>query len=110
LAYFLGNARRQYAQEAHRIGIEEMSRVVGETWKSLSAAEKQPYEQVAQQEMGTFLQSKRVFEGLHRQYSQLHYAAQEAGARACPLTVRCVSSSGILSHGNSSPGCLNIAR
>jgi hypothetical protein len=65
------------------ISVEEMARVVGETWKSLSPAEKQPYETVAQAEMAAFLQNKRAFEVLHRQYSALHYAAQEAGAHPC---------------------------
>ena len=55
--------------------------MVGETWKALSAAEKEPYERVAGGEMARFLQDKRTFEGLHRQYSALHYAAQQAGAR-----------------------------
>lgn len=72
-------ACRQYQNDVHRIGLEEMAKVVGETWKSLSVAEKQPYEEVAKSDMATFLQNKRIFEGLHRQYSQLHYAAQEAG-------------------------------
>ena len=36
--------RRQYSMDAHRIGQEEMARVVGETWKALSPAEKEPYE------------------------------------------------------------------
>jgi hypothetical protein len=38
--------------------------------------------QVAAAEMARFLADKRTFEALHRQYSALHYAAQQAGARA----------------------------
>ncbi len=53
------------------ISVEEMARVVGETWKSLSPAEKQPYEAVAQAEMAAFLQNKRAFEVLHRQLKQV---------------------------------------
>lgn len=72
------------------ISVEEMARVVGETWKSLSPAEKQPYEAVAQAEMAAFLQNKRAFEVLHRQYSALHYAAQEAGVCLSLLLYLCM--------------------
>ena len=40
--------------------------------------------QVAAAEMARFLADKRTFEALHRQYSQLHYAAQQAGAPPSP--------------------------
>ena len=40
------------------------------------------FAQVAAAEMARFLADKRTFEALHRQYSALHYAAQQAGARA----------------------------
>ena len=35
--------------------------------------------------MARFLADKRTFEALHRQYSQLHYAAQQAGAPTLSL-------------------------
>ena len=70
---------RSYRLEAGSIGPEEMGRVVGTTWKSMSPQEKAPYERVATDELERYMDAKRTFEALHRHYSTLHYGAQEAG-------------------------------
>ena len=70
---------RSYRLEAHSIGLDEMGRVVGTTWKSMSPQEKAPYERVATEELERYMDAKRTFEALHRHYSTLHYGAQEAG-------------------------------
>lgn len=54
--------------------------MVGTTWKSMGPQDKAPYERVASEELGRYMDAKRTFEALHRHYSTLHYGAQEAGA------------------------------
>ena len=61
-----------------------MGRVVGTTWKSMGPQDKAPYERVASEELGRYMDAKRTFEALHRHYSTLHYGAQEAGACMLP--------------------------
>ena len=70
---------RSYRLEASSIGPEEMGRVVGTTWKTMSPGDKAPYERVATEELERYMDAKRTFEALHRHYSTLHYGAQEAG-------------------------------
>ena len=58
--------------------------MVGTTWKSMGPQDKAPYERVASEELGRYMDAKRTFEALHRHYSTLHYGAQEAGACMLP--------------------------
>ena len=59
--------------------------MVGTTWKSMGPQDKAPYERVASEELGRYMDAKRTFEALHRHYSTLHYGAQEAGACMLPI-------------------------
>ena len=61
--------------------IQDMTRVVGDTWRSLTMLEREPYEMVAQQEVHRHLRDKRIYEDLQRRYAELRFAAEQDGAQ-----------------------------
>ena len=101
--------RRSYRQAANSIGAEEMGRVVGTTWKSMGPQDKAPYERVASEELGRYMDAKRTFEALHRHYSTLHYGAQEAGWKPEPH-ITLLPSLVMLEQGQGDVHCWKLVR
>lgn len=60
--------------------VQDVQRVVTDTWRSLTPHERQPYEMVAQQDLARFAREKRQFEELQRRYTELRFAAEQDGA------------------------------
>ena len=61
------------------MGFHDMARVVGDTWRTLTLEEREPYEMVAAQEMQRYAREKRAYEDLQRKYAELRYAAEQDG-------------------------------
>ncbi|KAK9830484.1 hypothetical protein WJX72_011976 [[Myrmecia] bisecta] len=76
---FAAEIHKQYSAEEERIEFKDMARVIGETWRTLTPEDRGPYEVIAQQEVARYVREKRVYDELQRRYSELHYAAQQAG-------------------------------
>eukprot|EP00891_Asterochloris_glomerata_P002152 jgi/Astpho2/2152/fgenesh1_pg.00040_%23_10_t len=71
---------RQYEQdETLNIDSTDMPRVVGETWRALTLAERGPYEEVALQDSHRYQTEKTMFEELQRRYAELQQQARQAG-------------------------------
>ena len=60
--------------------IQDITRVVGDTWRTLTMVEREPYEMVAQQEVHRYSRDKRIHEDLQRRYAELRFAAEQDGA------------------------------
>ena len=73
---------RSYRLEATSIGAEEMGRVVGTTWKSMGPQDKAPYERVASEELGRYMDAKRTFEAAAPPLQ--HSALRRPGSRCIP--------------------------
>ena len=96
-------ACRQYLQDRTlKIDFNDLSRVVGETWRSLTYDEKGPYEAASQQEAQLYAQEKQLYDELRRRYAELHAAATASGSLC--LYIQCVLS-GEVQTGNMARTC-----
>ncbi|DBA76675.1 TPA: hypothetical protein ACH3X2_008711 [Trebouxia sp. C0005] len=62
-----------------RIDFKDMARVVGETWRTLTAREKAPYEADARKESAQYEQERRKYEEKHKVWADLHHKAKASG-------------------------------
>lgn len=62
-----------------RIDFKDMARVVGETWRTLTAREKAPYEADARKESAQYEQDRRKYEEKHKVWADLHHKAKASG-------------------------------
>ncbi|DBA81836.1 TPA: hypothetical protein ACH3X1_007555 [Trebouxia sp. C0004] len=62
-----------------RIDFKDMARVVGETWRTLTAREKAPYEADARKESAQYEQERKKYEEKHKVWADLHHKAKASG-------------------------------
>ena len=62
-----------------RIDFKDMARVVGETWRTLTAREKAPYEADARKESAQYEQDRRKYEEKHKVWADLHHKSKASG-------------------------------
>jgi len=62
-----------------RIDFKDMARVVGETWRTLTAREKAPYEADARKESAHYEQERKKYEEKHKVWADLHHKAKASG-------------------------------
>jgi len=62
-----------------RIDFKDMARVVGETWRTLTAREKAPYEADARKESAQYEQDRKKYEEKHKVWADLHHKAKASG-------------------------------
>ena len=62
-----------------RIDFKDMARVVGETWRTLTAREKAPYEADARKESAHYEQERKKYEEKHKVWTDLHHKAKASG-------------------------------
>ena len=71
---------RQYSVDnGLRIEFKDMSKIVGETWRTLTSKERSPYEKQARSEMLQYEEDKKVFEKKHKIWADLQRKAKASG-------------------------------
>lgn len=62
-----------------RIDFKDMSRIVGETWRTLTSKERSPYEKQARSETLQYEEDRKVFEQKHKIWADLQHKAKASG-------------------------------
>ena len=62
-----------------RIDFKDMSKIVGETWRTLTSKERSPYEKQARSEALQYEEDKKVFEKKHKIWADLQNKAKASG-------------------------------
>lgn len=56
-----------------------MSKIVGETWRTLTSKERSPYEKQARSETLQYEEERRIFEKKHKVWADLQHKAKASG-------------------------------
>lgn len=70
---------RQYMDNGMRIDSKDMSKLVSETWRTLTSKERSPYEKRARSETLQYEEERRVFEKKHKIWADLQHKAKASG-------------------------------
>lgn len=71
---------RQYSVDnGMRIDFKDMSKIVGETWRTLTSKERAPYEKQAKAETLQYEEERKVFEKKHKIWADLQHKAKASG-------------------------------
>lgn len=62
-----------------RIDFKDMSKIVGETWRTLTSKERAPYEKQARAETLQYEEERKIFEKKHRIWADLQHKAKASG-------------------------------
>ena len=62
-----------------RIDFKDMSKIVGETWRTLTSKERSPYDKQARSEALQYEDDKKVFEKKHKIWADLQNKAKASG-------------------------------
>ena len=62
-----------------RLDFKDMSKVVGETWRTLTLKERAPYEKEARIETIQYEEERRIFEKKHKVWADLQHKAKASG-------------------------------
>ena len=62
-----------------RIDFKDMSKIVGETWRTLTSKERAPYEKQARAETLQYEEERRIFEKKHKIWADLQHKAKASG-------------------------------
>ena len=62
-----------------RLDFKDMSKVVGETWRTLTSKERAPYEKEARIETIQYEEERRIFEKKHKIWADLQHKAKASG-------------------------------
>ena len=76
-----------------RIDFKDMSRIVGETWRTLTSKERSPYEKQARSETLQYEEERKIFEKKHKIWADLQHKAKASGQTLHPFAGQCLHTS-----------------
>lgn len=93
--FFSEERRRVYAESDERAGFSELGKIIGQRWRSLTDDQREPYEIMAEKDIGRYRREMRIYEDVRRRkYGRSLYRSPSPVTMALTLSdgTRCPSS------------------